>query len=125
MSKPAWASRPRCRSSIATTRRWRSSSRRSRSSPEHPDAHVGLGVVLDRKRRHAEAIEHCRAALARNPEHVVALEGLATSLKNIGQHEEALATVRRVLALRPDFPPALGLVGSILAEIGSMDEALG
>jgi tetratricopeptide (TPR) repeat protein len=85
-------------------------------APEFPAAHFGLGTLLARSGRHADAVPHYRAALALWPDHAEAHYNLALSLNAIGQTEDAMRELEQAVRLRPDDQDArLALAKTLLA----------
>ena len=74
-----------------------------------------LGVVMARRGRHVEAVDHFEAVLARQPKHADAWINLALSLGDGGRHEEAVRAAQRGVALRPRDPNAHTVLGHVLS----------
>ena len=74
-----------------------------------------LGVVLARRGRHVEAVDHFKAVLARQPAHADAWINMALSLGDGGRHEEAVEAAQRGVALRPRDPNAHTVFGHVLS----------
>ena len=87
-------------------------------SPDLPDPHHSLGVVLQLRERLPEAIEQYRAAIALDPCFVKAHYNLAMALWRCGSYREAIAFVRRTLTLDPRHSEAHWLLGMLLLLTG-------
>jgi Flp pilus assembly protein TadD len=82
-----------------------------------------LGVSLQGRGRHREAIGHFERALALNPESAEVLNNLGTSLVALGRLQEAEAQLRRAVELAPELAePRLNLGVALLLE-GRLEEA--
>ncbi len=72
-------------------------------APENPKSHVMLGTVLQRLKRHDEAIAAFNQALTLDPNNPDALNGRGTALFNgKQQYREALADFDRAIAVQPN-----------------------
>lgn len=92
--------------------------------PGRPTAatHNGLGYVLARQGRDADAIAEFRAALAADPNFTPAWNNLGESLARQGQLEEAAKAYETSLAQRPTAG-VYNALGVVLKKLGRMDEA--
>ncbi|MBI5068446.1 MAG: tetratricopeptide repeat protein [Deltaproteobacteria bacterium] len=81
---------------------WRAGLARSGGEPL---AHLELGNVLFRARRHAEALPHYRAAAQGTVGqlHAAALGNLASTASELGRYDEARETTLGLVALEPDL----------------------
>ena len=68
------------------------------ADPQSRVAHVYLARLLDNSGRHAEAEQHCRAALQIAPGDLAAYEGLVRALLNQSRIEDAHLAISQVLA---------------------------
>jgi cytochrome c-type biogenesis protein CcmH/NrfG len=91
----------------------------------HLDAHLGLGKLLLKRRRLAEAEVHLREVLVRDPGSEDGMLGLAfiQTLRGKEETPEAEKTVRAVLAKNPSQPRAHFLLGLIQEQRERMGEA--
>jgi tetratricopeptide (TPR) repeat protein len=72
-----------------------------RTSPDYPQSHYSMGVLLSEAGRHSEAIEHFSAALKSQPDYVEARVQLAETLGRTGSNEQALAQYAQALDSDP------------------------
>lgn len=82
--------------------------------PDLPDPQHSLGVVLQIQGRADEAIEHYKAAIAKDPCFVQALYNLANALVQSGRSHEAFEYVRAVLRYDAAHADAHWLLGMLL-----------
>ena len=80
--------------------------RAAAESPELPQAHYSLGVLLQEEGRHRAAAERFAAALRARSAYTEARLRLAFSLRRSGDPEGALAEYRRVSRRNPDLVEA-------------------
>jgi tetratricopeptide (TPR) repeat protein len=93
-------------------------------APGNPDIAMLLGLLLDQRGAHAEAVQHLtRAAKAKSSE-PASHYNLALALQHAGRGREAGSSYRRALALRPDYLAARVNLGNLLAETGTDEEAI-
>ena len=90
----------------------------------YADPRVGLGDVLVKQGKFAEAEAKCREALRLAPMHLPAMFCLATALHSQGKLDEAADYYRRILALNPNLFTPHRLLGNILVAQGKPDEAI-
>jgi len=69
-------------------------------APDFPSAHMGLGALLNRAGRHAEAIPHFRAAITLSPEFSEAHYNLGLALAATGAIDDAVQEFNEALRLR-------------------------
>lgn len=74
--------------------------------PDHADAHVNLGRLLQNEGRIKEAERHYTAALQLVPDHVNALFSLARAFEERKRFDDAIATYKKALRIDPDFADA-------------------
>jgi tetratricopeptide (TPR) repeat protein len=67
--------------------------------PDHADAHVNLGRLLQQSGQMEEAMRHYREALRSSPTHATAAFNLGTVLEDQGQATDAIAAYARALAI--------------------------
>jgi tetratricopeptide (TPR) repeat protein len=73
-----------------------------RIDPDHSEAHVKMGVVVERQGRNAEAEAHYRAALRADPQSAAAQFALGLLLKTRRRGAEAVGHFREAARLQPD-----------------------
>ena len=86
-------------------------------------AHINLGVVYEKQRRTAEAMNEYRAALKINPQRAHTHNNIADLLDASGHPGEALIEYQTALRLDPDALPAHLNLGNLLVELGRFSEA--
>src|SRR5262249_50660988 len=86
------------------------------------ETHNGLGYVLSREGRDAEAVEEFRKAIDADPKFAPAYNNLADALVAQGKLAEAAEYYRRSLAQRPSAAVYQSL-GVVLRKLGKTDEA--
>jgi tetratricopeptide (TPR) repeat protein len=74
--------------------------------PNHPDAHVNLGRLLQLEGRTGEAIEHYRWSLRADSTDPTAAFNLGTALETLGRWAEAIEAYRHALELDREFADA-------------------
>ncbi len=74
--------------------------------PSHADAHNNLGLLLQDKGEHGEALEAFRRAVRHDPKHAEAQVNLGRALQEQGQSADALASFETALALDRQLPDA-------------------
>lgn len=87
-------------------------------------AHLGLGEMLARTGRYAEALPHFQACLRSEPTHADALLGLARCQRYLSPPETALATLEPLFADHESHPEGWLLRGQLELERGHAEEAL-
>jgi tetratricopeptide (TPR) repeat protein len=92
--------------------------------PDHLEAHLRLGQVLQRAGRHAEALAHLETYLRHRPEGPAALLALARCQRAQRPPAEARATLDRLFALPGDHPEGWLLRGQLELNAGRPGEAL-
>jgi tetratricopeptide (TPR) repeat protein len=96
--------------------------------PDAPDesaskAHYSLGLLLDEKGRHADAIDHLTAALTYQPNYVEAHLALGDALRRRDQPKRALAHYDEVMQINPRSSQARLGRALALAALGRWEEA--
>jgi Tfp pilus assembly protein PilF len=75
-----------------------------RLDPSNAEAQYELGVLLFRRRLHAQAVPHLEKAVARRPTDALALDYLALTYEALGQARRADEAWRRALGMNRDGP---------------------
>lgn len=111
----------------ATLRNWADSMTLYRQMEKTaPDSYVvqaQLGVLLEKRAEHREAIAHLRRAIALMPGYGEAHYNLGITLAGQGQLEEAIEHLRIADRLIPDDPATIYNLGQALGLAGRLDEA--
>ncbi len=92
--------------------------------PNHPRAHVHVGLALAGRGQVEEAIAHYRKALDIQPDCVEACVQLGFVSFSRGDVDEAIAHYRKALEIRPDCVEAHNNLGLALVDRGQVDEAI-
>jgi len=95
------------------------------SSPGSATARYELAGALSLARRHAEAADRLKEALALRPEFPEAWLALGLALQRCGSAEAAIGAIDRALELRPGFAEAHDARGITLESLGEMHSAIG
>jgi tetratricopeptide (TPR) repeat protein len=94
------------------------------AAPSNPDITMLLGLLLDQRGAHAEAVQHlAKAAKAKSSDPAVHYN-LALAQQHAGRAGEAISAYRRALDLRPDYLAARVNLGNLLAETGAGEAAI-
>jgi len=94
------------------------------AAPNNPDIAMLLGLLLDQRGTHAEAIQHLAKAAKAKPSDPASHYNLALALQHAGRAGEAASAYRRALDLRPDYLAARVNLGNLLAETGAGEAAI-
>jgi tetratricopeptide (TPR) repeat protein len=94
-----------------------------RDAPDYFPAQFSLGVIMQAKGRHEEAIERFTAALAQRGDYAEARLRLASSLRHVGRVKESLANYEQVARLNPDLLEAQVGYAMTLAVAGRYGDA--
>ena len=92
--------------------------------PDHAEACVNLGQVLQEKGQFEASADACRRALELNPHSPLAHNNLGNALRELGQTDRAIAAYRQAIALRPDFADAYNNLGNVFSAIHQVAEAI-
>lgn len=92
-------------------------------NPSHADAHVNLGRLLHEARRHADAEQHYRAALATGP-NATAAYNLGIVLEDRRRAREAVNAYRIALEADPRFADAHYNLARLYEHLGDKTSAL-
>jgi tetratricopeptide (TPR) repeat protein len=95
-----------------------------KAQPNHFDALHFLGILRSQRGRHAEGLDHIRAALKLKPTDASALSNFGLILRGLRRPEEALASFDKALAIKPDHADALNNRGNALRDLKRPAEAL-
>ncbi|MEP5568386.1 MAG: sulfotransferase [Halioglobus sp.] len=87
-------------------------------SPNSPEFHYNLAMVLTRLNEFSSAADHFEFCLQHAPENVDLMNNLGNSLRLSGQQSEALVTFNKILRLSPTHPPARCNRGWLLLATG-------
>ena len=74
--------------------------------PDHGDAHVNLGRLLQEGGDAAQAVAHYLLALERNPKHATAWYDLGIALEDLRRRPDAIRAYERAIALDPKLADA-------------------
>lgn len=96
----------------------------ARAAPQHPEAHVYLGIALFDQRRFAEAVAAYGEALRLREIFPVAWNNLGNALRMLGRIEEADAAFETALAQKPDYANALKNRGTLWVWAGEIERGL-
>ena len=83
-------------------------------SPQSPEAHFGMGMLLARQNRPREAAVHYRAAVEGWPDNADIRLNLGLALAALGDVQPALDELDRASALRPGDPTGHLIAGKLL-----------
>ena len=94
-----------------------------KSSPNHADANICLGMIAARDEDFVRAEYLFKKAANNSPDNPTIFNNLGNSLKNQGKDEEALASFKRALSVEPEHPGFNANLGNILVRLGRLHEA--
>ncbi|CAB3763669.1 tetratricopeptide repeat protein [Paraburkholderia solisilvae] len=94
------------------------------STPDHGEAHAGLGYIAAKQGDHARAAEHLIHAAAHMPLPVNELEFAAQVCQLAQRHEDAVALFERCLAQQPNHAASLNGAAMSLIQLGEPQRAL-
>lgn len=94
-----------------------------RIAPEHPEARVNLGILLDMTGRQEDAILEFERTLEFAPQSGVAHRELGRIFGNRGDPNRALTHLRQATACSPDDADSWCHLGIVLVEMNRFDEA--
>jgi spermidine synthase len=93
--------------------------------PDVVDAHINLGVALEKLGRGKEAKVQFEKALQINPDNVEAHYNLGDFYYQSGEMEQALKHFRQVLRIDPKHVKTLLVLGGVMAQQGNLEDAIG
>jgi tetratricopeptide (TPR) repeat protein len=96
----------------------------SKLDPNDPELLSGLGQVMLKMDRYAEAAQYCKAAIRAYPSRCEDWLNAGLALYGLGQVKEAEEHLRKAMEFDPQWAPAYSQMGRILAETGRIDEAI-
>ena len=94
------------------------------ADPSNPQAHMLLGLLLERAHHVEAAVAAFQRAIAIRPAYPEAYGNLGNVLKAQDKFDEAVECYRHALTLRPEFPEVLSNLGIALKAQGKLEEAL-
>ncbi len=94
-----------------------------RITPDLPDAHNNLGVVLGARGKYEEAVQHFRAELRAFPRSPRAHFNLGLAFVNMGRIDEGIVELEEALQIAPDLFDAHNNLGTALGAKGRFEEA--
>jgi tetratricopeptide (TPR) repeat protein len=92
-------------------------------SPNAPDFHMNLAMVLASQRRLPEAVAAYKKSIALRP-HPTACFNLAIILSQMGDFDSAATAYHQTISLNPQFPDAYNNLGGLLANLNRLEEAV-
>ncbi len=95
-----------------------------KADPKMPDVHFGLGYLLWRQRKYADAAPEFQAELDNNPKHAQALTYLADCDLQLGKRDDAVPLLNKAIRIEPAIALAHIDLGTIEADSGHRDDAL-
>ena len=95
-----------------------------KADPKEPDVHFGLGYLLWKKRKYADAVPELQAELDNNPNHAQALTYLADAQIQLGKPDAALPLLENAARIDPGIELEHLDIGIIDATNGKNDDAL-
>ena len=95
-----------------------------KTTPENPDAHNLLGIVLDQLGKPAEAEREYRIAIRLNPKSISPRANLGILLAKSNRQAEAVQTFEAVLRLNPTHPQTIINLGFLYSSMGSLPRAI-
>jgi tetratricopeptide (TPR) repeat protein len=92
--------------------------------PRNPIALLNIGVIANRRGRHATAIDLHKRTIAIHPNFANAYYWLGNALRDYGQVKEAIASFRQAIVLNPNLADAHTNLGGILRGQQQIKEAI-
>ena len=91
---------------------------------DYPEAHNNLGIVLHRRGRLAEAVEHYRTALRLSPNFADAVNNLGITMAELGRIDEAMRHFAEAVRRSPSMASARFNLAELLTRAGKPEQAL-
>lgn len=91
--------------------------------PDHYQASMNLGVLLNQTGRQKESVDWMEKALALKPDYAVGFSNLGTTLRDLGRVEEAMTAFQKAVDLKPDYAEAHNNLGVIHEDRLELDKA--
>lgn len=92
-------------------------------SPDMPQAHSNLAVVLQDKKEWAASLEEARKAVSLDPKQPIFMVVMGNALSHTGDVDGAMLAYQSALKIRPDYENAHYNLGRVLHENGKNIEA--
>jgi tetratricopeptide (TPR) repeat protein len=92
-------------------------------SPDRPEVHYNLSLVLDKQGKPEAAKDHLRKALRLWPNFTLARSDLGMLLTEAGQFEDAIVQYRHALQVNSDDVQIRYRLAQLLAQLGQMHES--
>lgn len=92
--------------------------------PEHVDAHLNLGRLLQGDGGAGEAAAHYKRALELDPRHATAAYNLGTAYEDLNDATRAIRAYRKAIAADPAFADAHFNLGRLYEKAGRKRDAL-
>ena len=92
--------------------------------PGHSAAAYNLGVALQSRHCHQDAIAAYRQCLAHQPANLSALMNLAVAYRETGKLQEAIDTCRQAMRIEPEAINLQNLLGLALKDTGKITDAI-
>lgn len=90
--------------------------------PKRAEAHFGLGLVLFKQGKEAEALASLKEAVRQNPQHTVFVYRLGQVQLEMGRIDEGIQTLARACTLQHGFlPPYLSLIEALVDQGRTLD----
>ncbi|MDH3230282.1 MAG: sulfotransferase [Alphaproteobacteria bacterium] len=93
-------------------------------APTAPELTFLRAELLQRLKRHEEAVADYEAHLRQKPGNAKALNNMGVSLKAVDRLKDAYEAFRKALELRPNYTQAMVNVGKMLGDMGQMEAAI-
>ena len=92
--------------------------------PNHPRALTLMGMLLNRRQKHADAERLLKKTIKINARQSEAWNALGTAYRSQGRFDDAVRAYQEAIALDPDFAGAYSNMGTAYREAGNFDKAL-
>ena len=91
--------------------------------PQHHDAMLYAGVILNQKGFHADGERLIRGSIALNPNNPAAFGNLGLALHSMGRLEEAIECITQSIRMSPGIPENYNNIGNVYRDQGRNIEA--